>query len=255
MPNWAADDGSLIHYEVHGAQDESRALLLLPGLLGSISSQWPIFVDELRKDYRVVLMDLRGHGRSENRTHALRAERMVQDICGLLDYLQVETVHVAGYSLGGYLGLMMQLTEPRRVSTLLMHATKFYWNEESVMAMRRQLDPDSMVQKVPAYADQLVKEHGGRWRQLVRQAGDLVAMMAQEGVTEGMVRRVQIPVLVSVGDRDELVTLPEAARLARAFPLGQLLVLPGVKHPFTTVPRVPLLPMMQQFHQADARVR
>ena len=248
MANWAAEDGSLINYEVYGAAGGDRTLLLLPGLLGSISSQWRIFVDELRKDFRVVLMDLRGHGRSENRAHELRAQHMVQDICGLLDHLQVETVHVAGYSVGGYLGLMLHLKEPRRVSTLLMHATKFYWNEEAVRGMRRQLDPDGMAQKVPVYADQLVQEHGGRWRQLVRQAGDLVATLAQEGVTEGMARRVRIPVLVSVGDRDELVPLPEAARLARAFPAGQLLVLPGVQHPFTTVPRVPLLPMMQQFH-------
>jgi pimeloyl-ACP methyl ester carboxylesterase len=198
--------------------------------------------------YQVLLPDLRGHGRSENEAHELRAVRMVQDLVGLLDHLAIETLHVAGYDLGGYLGLMLHLQQPRRVKTLLMHATKFYWNAEAVHRMRRQLDPDLMVEKVPAYADQLVKEHGSRWRQLVRQAGDLVALLAQEGVTEGMARRAQLPVLVSVGDRDELVNIVEAARLARLLPDGNLLVLPGVRHPFSSLPLIPLLPMMRQFH-------
>ena len=250
MANWAAEDGSLIHYEEHGKR-EGDTLLLLPGLLGSISSQWRIFLDALSVEYRVILADLRGHGRSENRARELEAERMVRDIADLLDHLDVASVHVAGYSLGGYLGLMLHLYEPRRVATVLMHATKFYWNEEGVLGMRRQLDPERLAQKAPIYADQLVREHGSRWRQLVRQAGDLVATMAQDGLTEGMAKRAQIPILVSVGDRDEMVTIAEAARLARVLPNGQLLVLPGVKHPFNTVSKIPLLPMMQQFHRTN----
>lgn len=250
MAEWAAEDGSLIHYEIRSSGDQQAALLLLPGLLGSISSQWRDFASALSDSYRIILVDLRGHGRSENRAQGLALQQMVQDLSGLLDHLGLETVHIAGYSLGGYLGLMLHLQAPRRVLTLLMHATKFYWNEASVSGMRRQLDPDAMAQKVPAYADQLVREHGSRWRQLVRQAGDLVAATANEGLTEGMARRAQIPVLVSVGDRDELVGLPEAARLAQVIPNGALLVLPGVRHPFSSIPEIPLLPMMRQFHRA-----
>jgi hypothetical protein len=36
-----------------------------------------------------------------------------------------------------------------------MHATKFYWNEEAISRMRRQLDPDAIAEKVPSYANQL----------------------------------------------------------------------------------------------------
>ena len=254
MQRWTADDDTVINFETYGAQDR-QSLLLLPGLLGSISSNWTAFVEHLAADYNVILMDLRGHGRSENKDQGLRLNRLLADVSGLLDYLEVATVHVAGYSLGGYLGLMLYLNQPRRVQTLLMHATKFYWNREAVDAMRQQLNPDVMVEKVPGYADQLAREHGSRWRMLVRQAGDLVAASAAEGLTEGMVSRVQIPVLVSVGDRDELVPLPEAQRLSRVLPQGALLVLPNVRHPFASIPLIPLLPMMQTFHQPPARRR
>jgi hypothetical protein len=51
-----------------------------------------------------------------------------------------------------------------------------------------------------------------------------------------------------VGDRDELVILPEAFRLSRALPKGALIVLPNTHHPLQTVHLTPLLPMMLAFH-------
>jgi pimeloyl-ACP methyl ester carboxylesterase len=248
MAIWTADDNSSISYEVHGNR-QAPTLLLLPGLLGA-TNQWQRFLPALVADFRLILVDLRGHGRSENRATTLEPEQMVQDIAGLLDHLGINEIHIAGYSLGGYLGLMLHLNQPRRVPTLLMHATKFYWNEEAISRMRRQLDPDTLAEKVPSYATQLATDHGAiRWRNLVRQAADLVAQLGQSGLTEGMAHRAQIPVLVSVGDRDELIPLAEAQRLSRVFPNGKLLVLPGVQHPLASVPAVPLLPVMQTFHQ------
>ncbi|MDX1663534.1 MAG: alpha/beta hydrolase [Candidatus Promineifilaceae bacterium] len=255
MATWKSDDNTLINYEVYGQGADRPTLLLLPGLLGSISSQWRGFVDPLSRQFRVVLMDLRGHGHSENQAQALQIERLAADVAGLVDYLDLDEIHVAGYSLGGYLGLLFALQQPGRVPTLLMHATKFYWTEEAAGRMRSQLDPDLMAEKVPAYADSLAQEHGSRWRALVRQAGDLIAHLGQEGLSERMVRQLQMPIMVSVGDRDELVSLPEASRLSRIPPQGMLLVLPGVQHPFATVQPIPLLPTMQHFHGNDRQWR
>ncbi len=251
MSTWTADDGSEIYFEMFGGREpEKPMLLLLPGLLGAISSQWRNFIKPLSADYRIVLMDLRGHGRSQNKVDTLSTDRMLADVVGLLDYLQIPAVHVAGYSIGGYLGLMMSLAYPRRVYTLLIHATKFYWTPEAVKGFQSQLNPDVMAEKVPAYANQLVQEHGARqWRELVRQAGMLAAEMAQSGLKENQLKNIQCPVLVSVGDRDELVPLPEAQRLSRVLPKGELIVLPGVRHPYATLRQIPLLPMMQEFHK------
>lgn len=256
MAHFKTDDGTQIYFEVHGEGADRETLLLLPGLMGSLTSQWQNFLPALIPHFRVILLDLRGHGRSQNNEPTLRLDRMTQDIFSLLDHVGAPIVHIAGYSLGGYLGLMMHLNQPRRVMTLLMHATKFYWTKEAVTNMRQQLDPDTMTAKVPAYANQLAKEHGGsHWRVLVRQASDLVGYMSEKGVTEGMAARSQCPTIVSVGDRDELVPLPEAQRLSRVFPHGELLVLPGVRHPFPMLRMVPLLPMMLEFHKNPDRRR
>jgi pimeloyl-ACP methyl ester carboxylesterase len=245
MASWTADDGTSINFETYGGREPGKPnLLLLPGLLGTIQGQWRQFLKPLAEDYRVILVDLRGHGRSTNNAKTLKADRMMQDLFGLLDSLNVQSCHVSGYSIGGYLGLMMALNQPRRISTLLIHATKFFWTEDAVHKLQAQLNPDVMAEKVPAYADLLVKEHGARqWRDLVRQAGELVHSLSKSGLTERMIGNLQCPTIVSVGDSDELVPLPEAYRLCKRIQNGKLLVLPGVHHPFATIPLVPLLRM------------
>ena len=250
MTTWTAPDGSDINYEQYGGSDANKPyLLLLPGLLGAISSQWRPFLKPLSENYRLLLVDLRGHGRSQNNAVTLDISQMLGDLTGLLDQLNIERLHIAGYSLGGYLGLLLAINQPRRVATLLMHATKFYWTADSAAKMRQQLDPDVMAQKVPTYADQLVQEHGGRqWRVLVRQAAELTASLVDSDLSERQLKNARLPVLVSVGDRDELVPLPEAYRLSRALPQGGMLVLPNTRHPLQTVRLVPLLPMMKDFH-------
>jgi hypothetical protein len=130
-----------------------------------------------------------------------------------------------------------------------MHATKFFWNQQAVAKIRKNLDPDILSVKAPTYAGQLALVHGGtRWRSLARQAADLVAYLSENGLTIGMASLCQCPALVSVGDRDELVSVREAQRLSQGIPEGALLVLPGVRHPFRTLGRQPLLPVMQRFH-------
>ncbi|MCB9422709.1 MAG: alpha/beta fold hydrolase [Ardenticatenaceae bacterium] len=249
MTKWTASDGSEIEFSVYGTDAQPKTLLLLPGLLGSMSSQWHNFIRLLSPDFRIVMLDLRGHGRSQNNTPMLTLDQLLQDIKGLLDFLQIESFHIAGYDLGGYLGLMLALSQSRRVETLLMLATKFYWTQNAAAKMQSQLEPETMSTQAPAYADQLVQEHGARqWRVLVRQAGDIYVHLAENGLTDRMAAQAQCPVLVCVGDRDKLVSLDESHRLSKAIPKGELLVLPGVSHSFRTVRKIPLLPMMQYFH-------
>ena len=254
MASWKANDDSLIHYELHGQPGGREKLLLLPGLLGTIGSQWRSFVEPLSERYSVVMVDLRGHGRSENNGLHLLPEQMVEDLIGLLDHLAIESVHVAGYDLGGYLGLMLLLYRPRLVNTLLMHGTKFFWPQKAAAEMRLQLNPEHIAQKAPNYANQLSAEHGAnRWRPLVRQAADLITYLSENPLGEAAARRAQAPVLVSVGDRDELVPVQEAYRLSHTLENASLLVMPGVRHPFRSLDLVPLLPVMEKFHRRWSR--
>jgi len=248
MSKWMANDGTLINYEVHGNRPGKETLLMLHGLLGSSSSQWREFVDPLAFKFRVILVDLRGHGQSDNMDTTLNPERVLSDVEGLIDYLEVDWLHVAGYDFGGYLGLMLHLQQPERVRSLVMHATKFYWPDYTTKRMMKNLDPDQMSTKVPGYASQLVVEHGaGRWRSLVRQSADLISQISTNGITERMAGFTSCPILVSVGDRDEMIPVAEAARFSCVFEKDALLVLPGVSHSFHAASTQALLPPILSF--------
>ena len=248
MPKWMADDSTLINYDVYGNVPGRESVLLLHGFLGSSSTHWKEFIEPLSANYRVIQIDIRGHGRSENADTTLKPERIREDVEGLLDYLEIGWLHVAGYDFGGYLGLMLHLSQVERVRSLVMHATKFYWPDYTTKRMMKNLDPDRMSTKVPGYARQLLFEHGGgRWRTLVRQTADLVASISTAGLTENMVRGSKCPILVSVGDRDEMIPVAEASHLSRIIDNGALIVLPGVSHSFHSSSVQALLPPLLTF--------
>lgn len=249
MSVYTANDTTALYYEEHGER-HNPALLLLPGLLGSLSTQWRALIPMLSEQYYVIATDLRGHGASGNSQGTLRVEQMMHDVAGLLDSLAISSVHIGGYSLGGYIGLLLHLHRPQLVETLLMHATKFYWNETVVAGMKKQLNPEIISLKVPRYATQLAAEHGdGRWQQMLREAAEMVELMPSLGLNEQQAAQATCPILVSAGNRDDLVPVEEALQLSRALPAGELLIMPGVRHPFPTIPQSLLLSVMLGFHK------
>ncbi len=251
MSQWRAADGVEIYYETHGTVGAGAPCVLLPGLLGSVAGQWAAHVDALSATHPVVAMDLRGHGRSGDGAGGLTLGDLAGDVAGLLDHLGVGPAHVVGYSLGGYLGILLGLRRPERVRTLFMHGTKFYWTPEAVAATLRQLDPDAIAARVPAFAAQLAAEHGAeRWPARVRAAAAFVARMDAAQLPEAEAAGLRCPVVVSVGDRDELVPVDEAARLRAALPDAGLLVLPRVRHAFGTVRHDELVAVLRGFHRA-----
>lgn len=249
MPFFTASDNTQLYYEEHG-NSAHPPLLLLPGLLGSLAVQWHSSIPVFAETYRVIAMDLRGHGQSGNAKTVLRLHDMVQDMQELLDALAISSVHIGGYSLGGYLGLLLHLQQPNRVQTLLMHATKFYWNDRIIAGMKKQMQPEGIKNKVPHYAAQLAREHGEeQWERVLAQAAEMLDHMTELGVTETQAAAATCPVLVSAGNRDELIPIEELVALSRAIPSAELFILPGVRHPFPSIPQNVLIPAMQNFHQ------
>lgn len=96
MPLFCTSDHIKLYYEDHG---KGRPIILIHGLTANhqlFKKQVPV----LRKDYRIITYDLRGHGDSERPIHGLTMKRLAQDLNELLDYLDVSNVSLVGWSLG-----------------------------------------------------------------------------------------------------------------------------------------------------------
>lgn len=96
-------------------------LLLLHAAMGS-SKRWYAMVPALCRHFRVVRLDLRGHGLSQVPPPAtpLTMDRLVQDVRELLDHLGAGPVHVVGNSAGGYVAQNLAMQSPERVHSLVL---------------------------------------------------------------------------------------------------------------------------------------
>jgi pimeloyl-ACP methyl ester carboxylesterase len=117
-------DGRRLAYYTDDFTDPWRAaptLLLLHAAMGSARRYFG-WVPHLCRDYRIVRLDLRGHGASEAPPieEALPLDRLVTDVAELLDHLGVAQPHIVGNSAGGYLAQQLAMTRPERVKSLML---------------------------------------------------------------------------------------------------------------------------------------
>ncbi len=110
--------GIAIHFETTGS---GRPLVLLHGGMGNLET-WRMegYVDDLRQDHRLILVDARGHGLSE-RPHdpeAYRAIHHAADVMAVLDELGIERANVAGWSFGAAVALRIAATHPHRLESV-----------------------------------------------------------------------------------------------------------------------------------------
>jgi pimeloyl-ACP methyl ester carboxylesterase len=111
-------DGVEIHYEIHG----SGPPLLLTHGYSSTSQMWQGQIEPLSKHHKLVLWDMRGHGRSDypDDPSAYSETLTVEDMAALLDEVGAESAIVGGLSLGGYMSLAFCRAHPERVRALLI---------------------------------------------------------------------------------------------------------------------------------------
>jgi pimeloyl-ACP methyl ester carboxylesterase len=124
MERFAASDGLSLAYRIDDPQRASATLLLLHAAMGS-AVRYDAWVPTLTPHYRVVRLDLRGHGHSARppAEQPLVLERLVADVAELMDHLGGAPMHVVGNSAGGYLAQQLAMTQPRRVRSLALFAS------------------------------------------------------------------------------------------------------------------------------------
>jgi 3-oxoadipate enol-lactonase len=121
---FATSDGLRLTYYVDDFTNpwaKAPTVLLLHAAMGSARRYFG-WVPTLARHYRVVRLDLRGHGASEVPAvdRELTLDRLVLDVVELLDHLGLAVAHVVGNSAGGYLAQQLAMTRPERVRGLCL---------------------------------------------------------------------------------------------------------------------------------------
>jgi aminoacrylate hydrolase len=108
-----------LYYEEAGA---GPPLMLVPGL-GGQGSFWISQVPVLSHEFRTVIHDHRGTGRSTHSRITYSVEQMADDTLRLMDALAIDSAHLVGHSTGGAIGQVIALDHPDRLRSLVLSAT------------------------------------------------------------------------------------------------------------------------------------
>jgi len=246
MP-YANNVGIRIHYEIEGT---GPPLVLQHGFTSCLEDWYECgYVGALRSKYRLILVDVRGHGESD-KPHdegSYTLDHLVADVTTVLDALGVERSHFWGYSMGGYIGFGMAKYAPHRVTTFVIGGAHPFARDQS--GYRQWLragvakGPDELVANFENMAGAIPDTYAARLR-----SADLEAYLAaardRVGI-EDVLETMTMPCCVYVGEADPLFA--QARSASERIPSARFFPLPGLSHLQGFVESHKVLPQVMDF--------
>ena len=218
-------NGINLYYEVMG---EGEPLLLINGGAATIES-WFGQIPELRKHYRIIAVDSRGHGRTPDGDGPIDFDVMATDYEALLDHLKFKGVKIVGWSDGGVIGFKLAIRRPDLVKmlvTLGSHSRPEGMTEE----FKREVESAS-PEKFPAILvdgyKALSPDGPEHWPVVFNKLK--IMWLTLPNIPDAELAKIQCPVLLIVGEHD-IIRRDESDRLARLIPNARLNVLDGASH-------------------------
>jgi 3-oxoadipate enol-lactonase len=228
-----------LHHVVDGPAD--APVLVLAGSLGSTTQMWRPQVPALAARFRVVRVDLRGHGGSPRAEGPYAMSELADDVLALLDRLDLPTVRWCGLSLGAMVGMHLASEAPERIDRLALCCTSAHFPDNTVWHDR-----------IAAVAEQgtagIAPAVVGRWftpgwaaqhPDAVAEAEAMVAGTSDAGYSgccaaiaawdhRDRLPAITAPTLVVAGEHDQATPVePHATTIAAGVPGARLEVVPG----------------------------
>ena len=252
MP-YANHEGVRIHYQVEG---EGPPLVLHHGSGLSLEGWYDLgYVEGLRDDYRLVLMDSRGCGESD-KPHDRESYRLalrVADVVAVLDDLGIRRAHFYGYSMGGYIGWGIAKYAPDRFLSLIIGGAGV--SEETQNETESGPNPlQELVRQGSEIWASALEGMFGRWWQPQWKARylatDLEAVDVMSSRWEGIshaevLSKLTLPCLIFVGENDG--AYPGAQKTSDAVPNATFVSFPGLDHVDASCRTDLVLPLMRNF--------
>ncbi len=209
-------------------------ILLLHGALGS-ETQFNSLKQELAQTFEVHTFTFEGHGgRPSNRPFVI--ENCVDNVLEYLDDNNLDSIDIFGYSMGGYVALLLAEKHPNRVRCIMTLGTKFAWSPEFASMEIRKLNPEKIEEKVPRFAQFLEKVHAPLdWKKVMTDTADMMIALGESRPLEGKYGQIDTPTLITLGSLDNMSTEAESSVVADQLPNGQFELIPNVEHPIEKV--------------------
>jgi len=229
------NQGINIHYQVEGTIESNTSPLLLHHGFTQNLNRWHLagYIEALRTNYKLILIDARGHGESDKPydSEAYALELRVSDVVTVLDTLEIDKIHYWGFSMGGRVGFGVASSAPSRLESLIVGGSHPYGRK--IPAHLPKLDgnnPDAFLEgffgrigvdfkTVPAKIKKNIMENDFR---------ALAAAMVDYPSLENSLATITVPSLIYCGNNDR--NYNDAARCVEQLPNASFIPIEGFNH-------------------------
>ena len=218
-------NGVELHYTIKGA---GEPLLVLHGF-GSCAAGRSGITEKLAQHYRLILVDMRGHGRSTNPSGKFTHAQSADDVRALLDVLAIKRVRAVGFSSGGMTLLHLATKAPDRLSKMvLVSATTHYPDQlrAFVKSVAIETMPPPVLQmyrRCASRGDDQVRSLVGQFRAFGDNYDDMDFKPAD-------LAKIKASTLIIHGDRDEFFPVSIPVAMYQSIPRAELWIVPGGTH-------------------------
>lgn len=236
-------NGIHINYELSGK--EGAPMVVLSHSLSSSMIMWEPQLAVLEPRFQVLRYDMRGHGQSDAPEGAYTLEQLGEDVIGLLDALEVKTVHFVGLSIGGMIGQCLGLNHAHRLDRLVLcdttaiipvEARQLFVEREQAA---REKGMAALVQGTlerwftPSYLQENPPEV-----EMIRDQVLATPVAGYVGCSQAIMglnyldrlSEIQLPTLIMVGEDDPGTPVSESEAIHERIPGSRLEVLPHAAH-------------------------
>jgi pimeloyl-ACP methyl ester carboxylesterase len=224
--------GVKIYYTDQGA---GVPVILVHGYMANADVNWrlPGVLSKLRKHFRVIAMDVRGHGLSDKPHDASKyGIEMVNDVQRLMDHLKIAKAHLVGYSMGGFITLKFAATHQDRLISAMPCGAAWMTPSDPMCNLLIEIHK-GMMGEGPR-SSRVGSMKNVLRRSVLRTVMDLEALgcvaerFKELAVTEAELRAITVPIMAVRGGRDEVVV--GGGDLKTALPGFQQTIIPGARH-------------------------
>lgn len=232
--------------------------VVLVHALGANLTLWDDTARHLSGRYRVLRVDLRGHGGSDAPVGAYTMTRLADDIAGAMDALEIAQAHFCGVSVGGMVGQTFAVRYAERLLSLTLVDTISHtpMTAHPMWSNRiGQVEAHGMAGVAEATLERwLTKPFRDAHPEVVERIRAMLLGTPEQGfvgVAQAIMAfdlvnalpRIHVPTLVVVGADDEGSPVAMAESIAKAIPAARLVVLPDAAH-------LAFIEQPQRFHEA-----
>lgn len=229
-----------IYYEVHGDLGTGVVpFLVLHGGMGSIASDFGALLPALSAQRPVIGVEQQGHGHTAGRETPVSLATMRADTLAVLDALDLDRVHVVGFSMGAMLALELAVAAPERLATLtaISASQNLEGMHPAIAEVNRNpgATPSPEAQELMPTEEDFARMQAGfaenpdgpeQFQRTLEQLHSF--MVSGWGWSDEALASIKVPALIVLGDHD-FMSVDHAARMAD-LTHAQLAVLPDTTH-------------------------